>query len=220
MRILFIVLALSAFPDTAYADFVFRGRSERVLEAQKTFENFVIQGFGEDISLEIALEQIAGDIPINVAADTEENLVVHWTGGRTRKEVLDELLLPLGLLWEWSEEELAVRPLVSSLDEDKEDEQILEEQAVEFVWKVPPGITLRQLLQIWAPKAEYALDWEAGRFDYQLHGNLEFRGTFEDAVASIFEALARQGVKPTPEADFYRGSRTLVISVVSEGAQF
>lgn len=63
------------------------------------------------------------------------------------------------------------------------------------IWIATSGTTLRETIQQWATKEHYTLDWQAPDLDYPIMAPLNFEGSFEVAISSIF-ALYEKSPRP------------------------
>lgn len=63
------------------------------------------------------------------------------------------------------------------------------------IWTATSGTTLRETIQQWATKEHYTLDWQAPDLDYPIMAPLNFEGSFEVAISSIF-ALYDKSPRP------------------------
>jgi len=55
------------------------------------------------------------------------------------------------------------------------------------VWEAKVGDSLRKVITAWSQRANYTLDWQAEDLDYPIEAPLHFEGTYEEAIASIFQ---------------------------------
>lgn len=55
------------------------------------------------------------------------------------------------------------------------------------VWEARVGDSLRKVITNWSQRANYTLAWQAEDLDYPIDAPLRFEGSFEEAVASIFQ---------------------------------
>lgn len=55
------------------------------------------------------------------------------------------------------------------------------------VWEARVGDSLRKVITGWSQRANYTLAWHAEDLDYPIEAPLRFEGSYEDAVASIFQ---------------------------------
>ncbi|EJZ60942.1 PilL (plasmid) [Pseudomonas fluorescens R124] len=55
------------------------------------------------------------------------------------------------------------------------------------VWEAKPGDSLRGVIKSWSQRANYEVAWEAEDLDYPIDAPLRFEGTYEEAVAGIFQ---------------------------------
>ncbi|AGN33457.1 type IV pilus biogenesis lipoprotein PilL2 (plasmid) [Pseudomonas fluorescens A506] len=55
------------------------------------------------------------------------------------------------------------------------------------VWTATVGQSLRAVIKSWSDRANYTLDWKADTLDYPIDAPLRFEGSYEDAVAGIFQ---------------------------------
>ncbi|QHC91335.1 PFGI-1 class ICE element type IV pilus protein PilL2 [Pseudomonas chlororaphis] len=54
------------------------------------------------------------------------------------------------------------------------------------IWTAAPGTTLRDSVEDWAKRANWAVIWRAEGLDYPIEAPLRFEGSFQDAVSQIF----------------------------------
>lgn len=55
------------------------------------------------------------------------------------------------------------------------------------VWEARTGESLRVVINNWSKRANYTVAWEAEDLDYPIDAPLRFEGSYEEAVASIFD---------------------------------
>ncbi|WP_324729574.1 TcpQ domain-containing protein [Pseudomonas chlororaphis] len=55
------------------------------------------------------------------------------------------------------------------------------------IWEARVGDSLRKVIEGWSQKAHYQVDWQVEDLDYSIDAPLRFQGTYEEAVASIFQ---------------------------------
>lgn len=55
------------------------------------------------------------------------------------------------------------------------------------VWEAKPGDSLRGVIKTWSQRANYEVAWEAEDLDYPIDAPLRFEGSYEEAVAGIFQ---------------------------------
>lgn len=55
------------------------------------------------------------------------------------------------------------------------------------VWEAKAGDSLRGVIKTWSQRANYEVAWEAEDLDYPIDAPLRFEGTYEEAVAGIFQ---------------------------------
>jgi len=55
------------------------------------------------------------------------------------------------------------------------------------IWEARVGDSLRKVITNWSQRANYTLAWQAEDLDYPIDAPLHFEGSFEEAVASIFQ---------------------------------
>lgn len=55
------------------------------------------------------------------------------------------------------------------------------------VWEAQVGESLRKVIERWSKRANYTVDWVAEDLDYPIDAPLRFQGSFEEAVADIFQ---------------------------------
>lgn len=55
------------------------------------------------------------------------------------------------------------------------------------VWEAKAGESLRGVIKTWSQRANYQVAWEAEDLDYPIDAPLRFEGTYEEAVAGIFQ---------------------------------
>lgn len=55
------------------------------------------------------------------------------------------------------------------------------------VWEARVGDSLRTVIKDWSQRAHYHLAWEAEDLDYPIDAPLRFEGSYEQALAAIFD---------------------------------
>lgn len=185
----------------------------------------VVEGFGENIPLVMAMRQI---VPASYAYQFQNNndagLKVTWEGGRPWTLVLHDALSPLGLQAYIAAGKVIIasarqyNPMISARPGPMTAEQAYwstvpgqSEPAVvqteaNFVkpvivsrntrnWQARPGMTLRETLEDWGKLSGYELDWQTP-YDYPIDTAFRYEGSIDQALDSILSLYAQDHPKP------------------------
>ncbi len=194
----------------------------------------VIQGFGNDVPLVLAIRQI---IPTNraFAFDKGVNLSkkISWNGGDGWDKILSDTLAKAQLRAYERDGIIIIAPAsvitskaVATPSSAKyiklpEPPQYTEIKTVDIVqqnenmpiWQAHKGQTLNNIIKLWSERENVQILWNTN-YDYRLHKNLKLTGTYEDALASLLDEFAE--LRPQPYGKLSKdenGQRILTIDV-------
>jgi hypothetical protein len=160
------------------------------------------RGFGRDVKLVDALKQIApaewhAAVNPDLANRFDKDRPVTWRGGRYWVEVLDALAAEQGLLVtvDWNRQYLTVSPkvVIASVLPDRPASTTVEKS--EPVWVVKPGSFLRAVLNEYAARAGWAVEYNykdpqtLAEKDLKLGGGMRVEGDFKKFVKELFASL-------------------------------
>lgn len=188
----------------------------------------VRHGFGRDVTLKTALQQIAptgwhAQLLPGELDHFDRDKKVTWHGGRPWTDVLDILAASEGFTVDvyWSRHLLLIGHKLATSPAPKHVAHTAHSK-MPVVPKVPTwvaatGTTLRQALTAWCKTAGWQLRWSAD-FDYPVTARLTFRGKFVDAVTQAFDTY-KDARKPL-YADVYPGQKLIVVSTSSTASTY
>ncbi|MBL4540983.1 MAG: toxin co-regulated pilus biosynthesis Q family protein [Rhodobacteraceae bacterium] len=78
-------------------------------------------------------------------------------------------------------------------------------------WGAVSGSTLRDTLLGWTGVSGWTMIWDT-EYDYYLRASAQFRGTFEDAVIELVDAVHRSN--PELAVTLYRGNRVIHVDTL------
>lgn len=166
----------------------------------------VLSGFGRDLKLSDALEQI---VPAGWHAFLKEDMAarggvvgVNWKGGRRWVEVLDILAnnQKLAIDVNWPKKHLYIGEMKAG-DANKPKQSL--------VWTLTPGRTVGKELEAWGEIAGWKVIWNLQK-DWSVPAASEFIGEFRAAAASVIKTLASNGALIS--AEFFEGNKTMVVT--------
>ena len=187
----------------------------------------VVEGFGKDIPLAIALRDI---VPPHFAFAFNPREIagtkVSWRGGKPWPEVLQSALSHHNLDGIVEGNNLViytkgidatsvtadVAPLSSHLLADpvplvEAMPEVTETPVIPVVdlknrqkWSARPGSTLRETLESWSKSAQTEINWSTP-YDYPVNNAFYFEGNFSDAVESLLSSYG--GESPSPKGRLY-----------------
>jgi len=157
------------------------------------------RGFGRDVKLIDALQQIApatwhATISPELAGRFDKDRLVAWRGGRYWPEVLDSLATEQGLLVtvDWNRQYLTVSPKVAVAPTAARTVFASTVEKNEPVWVVKPGSFLRGVLNEYAARAGWAVEYNykdpqtLEEKDLRLGGGMRVEGDFKKFVKELF----------------------------------
>jgi hypothetical protein len=78
-------------------------------------------------------------------------------------------------------------------------------------WGAVSGSTLKDTLMGWSGAAGWTVIWDT-EYDYYMRASAQFRGTYEDAVVELVDAVHRSN--PELSVTLYRGNRVLYVETL------
>lgn len=185
----------------------------------------VVEGFGKDIPLALALRDI---VPSSYAyafgSGDLAGLKVSWRGGKPWMQVLSDALAPLDLeaamqgnvVMIYARQYSAPAPVaaipsyappVAPVIEPTPVPQVVSKRGMPVVdltvkrkWEARPGSTLREVLDQWSREANVDLNWSTA-YDYPVSSAFYFEGTYGEAVDSLLSSYG--GESPAPKGRLY-----------------
>lgn len=184
----------------------------------------VLEGFGRDIPLDLALRQIIpADRSYSLVDGVSPDIVVSWQGGRPWPEILEEMLASRGLDYRERDGQIVIfpsnakagqplaltsRPAADAPADQASTGSAANEPVGEGEWRIEKGQWLYQTLSSWAEKAGWTVEWNMPR-DFLLAHGAVFQGDFVSVAREILSHYA--DADPPLEAHFYRGNRVLLV---------
>lgn len=149
----------------------------------------VRHGFGRDVPLKTALQQIAPpgwhtQLLHDEVGHFDPDKKVDWHGGRPWTDVLDILASDQGFTVDvyWLRHLLLIGRRLPAPATPKPAKPAVPKLPV---WLVPAGSTLRDAVTSWCKTAGWHLRWSAD-INYPVAARLTFRGTFKQAIRGVF----------------------------------
>lgn len=188
---------------------------------QDSVASSLVDGFGADIPLVLALRQIApAQYAFQFQNKADAGVKISWEGnGRPWLDVLQESLRGHGLQAFVVDNRLLIAPTaaaalpLSSIAAEAqpvnvlpaESDQIMQPQQDEKPlvilsrkiqnWEARPGTTLRDVLTDWGQQGRYEIDWKTA-YDYPIQNAFHFEGTVDQAIDAILSLYAQDHPKP------------------------
>lgn len=167
----------------------------------------VISGFGRDVRLIDAIQQIAPSgwqVYIKDELLSSQPRSVSWKGGRRWIEVLDILATDHALVIDvdWAKRGLFVGSRKAAPQTGH--------GASSLVWVAKTGSTLRESLAEWGKRAGWQVVWTPA-IDYPIAAQMQFDGSFLDAITAVFRAYEK-AEKPLL-VDVHQAQKLVVVSV-------
>ena len=160
------------------------------------------RGFGRDVKLIDALKQIApagwhASISPDLAGRFDQARLVTWRGGRYWPEILDTLAADQSVLVsiDWNRQYLTVNPRVVYAPAAARTVLASTVEKNEPVWVVKPGSFLRTVLNEYAARAGWAVEYNykdpqtLEDKDLRLGGGMRVEGDFKKFVKELFASL-------------------------------
>jgi hypothetical protein len=207
----------------------------------------VVNGFGHDIPLSIAVKQIVpSSVHVNFDNSVDQSMMVTWHGGKSWQEVLADAIRPNSLFISenapssivisamrpapamaagFGAQTVIPGPVPGYLNNPANSfaPQISTLQPVALppieipTWTAKSSDTLHQALEAWCKRANVTLKWDS-EFDYPIETDVSLTGDFETSVRTLLRGL--RNANPRPVAHYYRGQSGMpgVLLVPSPGA--
>jgi len=178
-------------------------------------------GFGNNIPLELAVNQIVPDEwEVSFAPGVDRTILVSWSGNRLWREVLAGVTGPYNYRVVYQETGLRIEPVAGHMMATPAQtpppqvtttsfSEALEPPEMAPVWHARAGRSLHQTLHDWMDdNTGWTLAWESDH-DYRLRASADFYGNFVEAAEKLIRTFAN--ADPPLRGTFYHGNNVLVI---------
>ncbi len=182
---------------------------------QNSNSGSVVEGFGKNIPLAIALRQVVPPTyTFQFESNVSEGRPVTWKGGRPWVDVLNDMLaarkLHAGLqgnvliIASGSEPRLtlpadsigdAYAPIQSASNSAASQQRPVVDLQRTQKWSAQSGQSLHEILQMWSSDAKTELAWQSAK-DYKLTSAFAFEGTFDQAVDALLSLYGDDANRP------------------------
>lgn len=183
---------------SSLADFKYKGPKNIVWDSSEAFgaEQVDASAFAQQVPLSLALSGLSGDATkFRFGADVDQGVLVDWRGGRTRHEILQEMLTPIGLRYRYdtgllhvfSEREVATAQRIGvALVDGVPSEQV--------IWPIEAPITVKRLFEQWTQSAGRTLVWNLNNSrDCTIRVSHTIEGSLETAIKTIVDQSNKEG---------------------------
>lgn len=185
--------------------------------------NAVVQGFGKEIPLALALRDIVpSSYTYAFGSGDMASVKISWRGGKAWQDVLAAALAPQNLQASISGNTVTIirgmaavpaAPIKHLAIEDYPIETgktamsvqdpaslpVIDLSAVKS-WEARPGMTLRSTLESWSKAANVELSWSTA-YDYPVNTAFHFNGTFHQAIDALIASYHTEN--PAPKGFLY-----------------
>lgn len=193
----------------------------------KTFN--VVNGFGADIPLALALRQI---VPPAYAYSFGKNVNpgyrVSWEGGKPWNDIVNDMLVPLNLGAQITGKTVIIKPAdaaqpkkTSLLQRQNITDPGAENTAVTAAstsapsrqfklqnWEAWSGDDLKTTLNAWSREAGAQVQWEAGQ-NYRINNTVNVNSTFDQAVKVLSQDGFRDDLRPS--INIQNGGKVIIV---------
>lgn len=176
------------------ADFAYNAPSQADYKVSQLFERSVLEAAdysANHMPVSVVLDMIAGEhVSVDLGQDLDPNTIVSFKGGRSRREILNELLTPRGFVWHFRDNTLFVRSAreIQLSNEMYGNVPTEDRYHRPVTWKVPKGIKVKKLIHEWAARARVTVDWQVER-PLTVGATATFDGDFLYAVNQVLDGL-------------------------------
>lgn len=174
--------------------------------------NAVVEGFGKDIPLAVALRQIVpSSYNVNYDAGVDQGKPVTWNGGKAWNEVASEMLARRKLHATASGNMITISegvgadllpvyaaapapaPVIADAASPSGKPTI--DMNLQKRWAAQPGQGLRETLQNWSGQANVELAWQSDK-DLPINNAFSYDGTFDQAVDALLSSYTGDANEP------------------------
>jgi len=189
-------------PDDAAAASVPQETAAPVVTASS--EEPVLQGFGKDIALVLALRDIVpAGYALSFSNPADAGKHVSWRGGKVWHDVLNDALAPLGLTHVMAGSAVIIQPIgmepapqpvaAAPAETAEPTPPVMVETKSE--WSARPGSTLHEVMESWSKSANVDLQWMTP-YDYPINNSFKFVGSYQEAVSNLLGQYGRENPRP------------------------
>lgn len=164
----------------------------------------VLQGFGKDIALVLALRDIVpAGYALSFSNPSDAGKRVSWRGGKVWHDVLNDSLAPLGLTHVMTANAVLIQPIGAASPAPVAEAKAAEPQQMappvmvetKQEWSARPGSTLREVVESWSKSANVDLQWMSP-YDYPINNAFKFVGSYQEAVSTLLGQYGRENPRP------------------------
>ena len=189
----------------------------------------VVEGFGQDVSLVMAIRQITPSrYQFIFDGDIDLGQPVDWQGGSVWTEVLGGVLFPRGLSFSVNGNIVTightmVEPVSVEVMASKTAEVVVSEAVevvevvaspvvkIENAWSAQVGDMLHDVLKKWAERSGTELYWSID-YDYEINQDVTLSGDYESAVEQLLENFNEATPRPYGQLHMSsKGPKVLII---------
>lgn len=167
-------------------------------------EEPVLDGFGKDIALVLALRDIVpAGYALSFSNPSDAGKRISWRGGKVWHDVLNDALAPIGLTHAMSGSVVIIQPIGAAAPAPVAEAQpaqpsylappVMVESKQE--WSARPGSTLHEVIESWSKSANVDLQWMSP-YDYPINNTFKFVGSYQEAVSNLLGQYGRENPRP------------------------
>lgn len=197
-RTIIPLVMLTCFSVSAIADFKYKGPKKVVFNNKAEFdlEEIPVDAYGESVPLEFAIDILIGEqLKAKFGVGVNQNALIDWRGGRSRGEILTEILTPLELSYGYNAGTITIRT--------NREIAVANSLGVEFVggvpqepviWEIIAPTTVKTIFEKWTEQAGKEFDWALPEeADCSIGISHTMTGTFDHVVEQIVYLSNQQG---------------------------
>ena len=185
-------------------------------------ETDVVVGFGSDIPLALALQQIApAGYTFSFGESVNPGAKVSWNGGKSWQAVMDGMLTSLGLTSDIQGNIIAIHYTAKTYDQTYRSTPTAEEKVepapsyarsaitdpmeassqqpislqASQSWSAHKGDSLKDTLKNWADSGSFQIEWQA-MHDFSLAENIDVSGDLRAALSKLSSAGVMEEIGP------------------------
>lgn len=167
-------------------------------------EEPVLEGFGKDIALVLALRDIVpAGYALSFSNPADAGKRISWRGGKVWHDVLNDALAPIGLTHVMAGSAVVIQPIGAAAPAPVAEAQpvqtssptppVMVESKQE--WSARPGHTLHEVIESWSKTANVDLQWMSP-YDYPINNTFKYVGSYQEAVSTLLGQYGRENPRP------------------------
>jgi Toxin co-regulated pilus biosynthesis protein Q len=199
----------------------------------------VLQGFGTNVPLAVAVKQVLPkDYTSVIDPSLDMGKIVSWKGGKSWRDVMQDLAIANQLMLREEGQmvyisggntgntinvapvtaasvpamEIPVTAVPAMVEETAPAMMdMAPSSSMPMAWMADRGQNLREVLQNWSQKAGVDLAWQ-NEYDFPLQASFEMNGSFEEAVRNLLSGF--ESARPQPIGRLHKNAASKSVLVI------